>query len=626
MPGGGSEETGALLAQAVRLHQARRLAEAVVCYEQALSLNPNIPEALSNLGLALKDLGRLDAAVARYEQALALRPNVPEILSNLGIALRELGRSDAAIACYRQALALKPNYPAALSNLGNALRDQGRVDEAIECYQQALLLRPDYPEALSNLGATFQDSSRRDEAIDYYRQALAVTPDFPEVLVNFGNVLKEQGKVDEAIAYYERAIRVKPGYADAYSNKLLTLHYSERHIAGNTLAEAQRFAHQVAPTKARTDFANTADPDRRLRVGYVSADFRTHPVGLFLEGVLANQNTNNIEVFCYSNTRTSDDVTKRLREAAGHWRTIVRMADADADALIRRDAIDILVDLSGHTAGNRLSLFALKPAPVQATWLGYLDTSGLPAMDYFLTDRFVVPVEDEASFTETVLRLPDAHFCFLAAAHDVPIVSRPEVEPLILGSFNNWAKVSDGTIALWSRLLAEIPESRLLLRYNGLGDPAIRGEAIRRFAVQGIDADRFVLESGASRGEVLAAYNRVDIALDPFPYNGCTTTLEALWMGVPVVTLRGKRSVARASEAILTVVGLSNLVAEDSDAYVRIVKGLASDRKHLTKLRGDLRAMVEQSPICDCGRFARMLEGLYREMWQAWCCRQSAKT
>jgi len=551
---GTPEEIGALLAGAVRLHQAGDLVEAVACYEQALSLNPNIPEALSNLALALTGLGKVDAAIARYEQALALKPNAPEILSNLGILLRDQGRTDEAITCYQKALALKPDYRAAHSNLGNALRAQGRLDEAITCYLQALALRRDYPEALSNLGSAIFD-----------------------------------------------------------------LHYSERYCNNNTLDVALQYGRHIEPASLRKDFANAADPERRLRIGYVSGDFRHHPVAYLFFGALAAHDPTKVEVYCYSNSRDDDDMTARLRGVAHGWRTIVDVSDADADAMIRRDGIDILVDLAGHSAGNRLPLFALKPAPVQAIWLGYLDTSGLVAMDYFLTDRFVVPVEDEGSFTETVLRLPDAHFCFSAAGLDVPVLARPDTGPLTLGSFNNWAKTSDGTIALWSRIMAEIPDSRLLLITRALGNPVTQRETIERFAVHGVGADRLTLEKPSSRIDVLAAYNRIDIALDPFPYNGCTTTAEALWMGVPVVTLKGKRSVSRAAEAILTVAGLPNLVAEDGEAYVAAVKALAEDRKHLSELRRGLRTVVEQSPICDGPQFTQALEGLYREMWKNWC-------
>jgi predicted O-linked N-acetylglucosamine transferase (SPINDLY family) len=543
-----------LLARAVRLHRDGKLAKAVVCYEQALSLNPNIPEALSNLAIALKVLGKVDAAITRLEQALALRPNTPEILVNLGILFREQGRREDAVACYRKALALKPNDPVTLSNLGNALKDQGRFDEGIACYRQALAIRPDHQATLRNL-----------------------------------------------------------------SNAIFDMHYSEQYGSHSTLDAARLYAQHVEPARQRTDFANRVDPERRLRIGYVSPDFYNHGVSYFFHGAVEAHDPAQVEVYCYSNSRVDDDMTARIRNAVHGWRAVAGLSDAAVDAIIRRDEIDILVNLAGYTAESRLALFALKPAPVQALWQGYLDTTGLTAMDYFITDRWVVPAEDEGSFSETVLRLPDAHFCFAPTGIDIPVRARPDNGPLTFGSFNNFLKVSDGTVALWSRIMREIADSRLLLKSGRFGNPTIRRLATERFAAHGIGADRLILQTVASRTELLAAYNDVDIGLDPFPYNGCTTTIEALWMGVPVVALRGKRSVARASEAILSVVGLPNLVAEDGDAYVRVVKALADDRRYLRELKGSLRTLTEQSPICDCRRFAQGLEGLYRQMWTTWC-------
>lgn len=558
-PGGASERVGAFLAEAVRLHKAGRLAEAVIRYEQALSLNPDIPEALSNLGLALKALGKLDAATVRFEQAVALKPNAPEIWSNLGILLREQGRPKEAVVCYQKALALKPDDATTHSNLGNALKDQGQYDEAIGCYQKALALKPDYRAALANL-----------------------------------------------------------------DNAIFDMHYSEPHCNRGTLGAARLYARHVEPARPRTDFANIADPERRLRIGYISPDFRNHGVSYFFHGAVAAHDPAQVEAYCYSNSTVDDDMSARIRNAVHGWRVIADLSDAEADAVIQRDQIDILVDLAGHSARNRLSLLALKPAPVQALWQGYLDTSGLSAVDYFVTDRFVVPKEDLGSFSETVLYLPDAHFCFsMVGLEDVPLAARPGAGPLTFGSFNNWAKVTDDTIALWSRVMSAVPDSRLFLKTGQFDNPAVRWQAIDRFAAHGVGTDRLKLENFTTRAELLDSYNRVDIGLDPFPYNGCTTTIEALWMGVPVVTLRGKRSVARASESILTVVGLPDLVAEDRDTYVAKIKALAEDRKQLGELHRDLRMMVEKSPIYDCQRFARGMEGLFRTMWRTWCSSRS---
>jgi protein O-GlcNAc transferase len=613
------ERAAGLFERAFLKHRAGALAEAVELYEQALSYKPDVPEALSNLGLALRDLGRADAAVARYEQALALKPNVPEVLSNLGLALKDLGNLDEAISRYRQALALRPSYPEALSNLGNALNEQKQTNEAIACFHQALRLRPQYPEALLNLGKALRNGGKLYRAAECYEQALALRPNFAEAHYNFATALTEQGRQDEAIAHYRHALALAPKDLVARSNLLFVLHYAERLADSSTLVEARLFADQVEAATPRPVFTNLPNPRRRLRVGYVSADFCTHPVGIFLEGILKAHNRDDVEIFCYSNSMISDDTTARLRGASDHWQTIVRLSDGEADAMIRRDGIDILVDLAGHTAGNRLPLFARKPAPVQVTWLGYVDTTGLPTMDYVLADRFVVPPDDEPSFTEAVRRLPDTYFCFTLPAYDVPITARPVDRPLTLGCFNNWAKITTGTIKLWTRILAEIPDSRLLLKTRHLDDPEMAREAIARFAAEGIGPERVVLEGPLPRADLLAAYNRIDIALDPFPYNGGLTTVEALWMGVPVVTLRGRRWVGRAAESILTTVGLSDLVADDGNDYARIVKALADDRHRLGALHSRLRAMVEGSALCDGPGLTRAVESLYRDMWKTWC-------
>ena len=549
-----ADQVRATLGQAVRLHQAAKLQQAVTLYEQALALDPSIPEALSNLALALKALGRADDAIARCEQALKLKPNAPEILLNLGILLRERGRSREAAALYHQALAVRPNDATLLSNLGNALKDQGEFGEAIACFGQALALRPNYRAALANL-----------------------------------------------------------------DNTLFDIHFSDRYGDESTLDAARLYARYVETARPANEFANVPDPERRLRVGFVSGDFRRHAVAYLFNGLITSLDHGEVEVYCYSNSTVDDDMTALIRSAAHGFRTIAGLSDSEAEAIIRHDQIDILVDLAGHTVGNRLPLLALKPAPVQVLTLGYLDTTGLAAMDYVITDRWVVPPEDETSYTEKVLRLPDAHFCFAPGSADIPVTARPAGQPLTLGSFNNWAKSSETTLALWARVMAEIPDSRLMLKSGRFDNPLLRSEAIGQLAAHGISEDRLIVEGFTSREDLLAAYNRVDIGLDPFPYTGCTTTVEAVWMGVPVVTLRGKRSVARASEAILTVVGRPDLVATDADSYVSIVKALAADRAALDKMHGEIRAMMEASPICDCRQFARDMVRLYRQMWRTWC-------
>lgn len=596
---------------------------AIASYRRALALKPHYPEAHSDLGHALLAEGRLEEAVASYRSALGLRSAYPEAHNGLGAALWQQGKRDEAAACWTRALELRPDNPEALSNLGSALMDRGQRAEAVACYRRAIALKPDLPEALSNLGAALQDQGSLGEAVECFRKALALRPDLSQIHDNLGNALKDQGRPDEAVASYRAALALEPGNHKAHDNLIMTLHYCERHFDEDHCSAVRSYADLIRRGPARRHFMNAPDPARRLRIGYVSPDLRAHPVGYFLTCVLPAHDRSAVETFCYSNSALVDAITAGLRLAAGQWRTIAGMPDAEVDALIRQDGIDILVDLAGHTAGNRLALFAGRAAPVQATWLGYFGTTGLAAMDYILADRFVVLPGEEALFSETVCRMPDSYFCFAPPDLEVPVlegrgVARPAGE-LVLGSFNNWSKVSEGTVGLWSRVLSAIPGSRLLLKTKFLDNPEIRRDAFARFARHGIAPGRLILEGPSPRAELLAAYNRMDIALDPFPFGGGATTLEALWMGVPVAARRGDRWVARVAESILATAGLPDLVADDADGYVRLVERLSADRLRREHLHRSLRSTLKSSPLCDGPRFARSLEVAYRTMWKTWC-------
>ena len=387
-----------------------------------------------------------------------------------------------------------------------------------------------------------------------------------------------------------------------------------------------RFAALCKVDAITNQLTNQPVADRRLRIGYVSADFGNHPVGYFLANVLPAHDRKQFEVFCYSNRAVEDDMSKRLRESTDHWRSIYRASDAEAGKTIRQDQIDLLVDLSGHTGGNRLMIFADRQAPVQVSWLGYFGTTGLTTMDFVLADRFVAPGEADAYFTETVWRLPDSYLCFSVPELSIEVQAPPAASGqwVTFGCFNNYAKISPETVALWVQVLNSVTHSRLLLKTHHLGDGNIRQKLLNQFGAHGISSDRISLEGASPRAELLASYNRVDIALDPTPYGGGTTTAEALWMGVPVVTLRGKTWVGRVSESILNAVGASEWVAVDNTEYVEIAARLASDITRLAELRTHQRLKFTSSPLCNSSTFTLNLEKAYREMWKAWCFEQSA--
>ncbi len=598
-----------------------QLNEAIVAYRQAIVLKPNLPEAHSNLGTALRDKGQLDEAIAACRQAIALRPGYPEAHSNLGIALRDKGQLDEAITAYRQAITLKPNFPEAHSNLGTALRDKGQLDEAIAACRQAITLRPGYPEAHINLGNALRDNRQLDEAIAAYRQAITLRPNDAEAYNNLGTAWSDAGQLDEAVAAYRQAVARAPDNAGIHSNLVYTMHFHPAYDAQTVAEEHGRWnLHHAEPLKKFIQpHNNDRSPDRRLRIGYVSPDFREHPVGRFLRPLLEHHDHWNFEIVCYAQVLVPDAITQRLRSYADGWRGIVGLSDTQAADLIRRDRLDILVDLTMHMAHNRLLVFACKPAPVQVTYLAYCSTTGLQTMDYRLSDPYLDPPGgDESFYTEQTIRLPETYWCYQ------PNIAPREVGPLpvlqlghiTFGCLNNFCKVSEPTLAAWAKLLRAVPNSELLLHaYKG----SHRQRLQARLERDGVVPKRVRFAGFMPAEKYFALYRQIDIALDTFPYGGGTTTCDALWMGVPVVSLVGKTAVGRGGLSILSNVGLPELAARSEQEYVAIAAALANDLPRLSRLRATLRHQMEQSPLMDAPRFARHVEAAYRQMWHTWC-------
>ena len=527
------------------------------------------------------------------------------------------------------ALALRHHHAGRLAeahnNLGSVLRDQGQFNAAIVEYQCALRLKTDYAAAHNNLGVALHDRGNIDEAMAAFRRSLALQPNDACALNNLGNALKDEGEVQAAIAEYRLALRARPDFASAHSNLLLSLHDPQGLDPAAIFAEHRRWDELHARPLARfiPVHANHPNAERRLRVGYVSPDFREHSVACFFENLLASHDREQAEVFCYDDLPQADAVTARLQKHAACWRTIRGATDAQVAALIREDKIDLLVDLSGHTSGHRLLVVARQPAPVQVSYPGYCDTTGMKAMDYRLTDALADPPgATEHLHTETLVRLHDCAWCFRPPP-DAPPVSDPPMHRaghLTFGSFNALPKVTDATLALWSRILLAVPGSHLLLKNIGLREPSVQMRIRGALEKAGIAPERSELIGPApSIAEHLTTYRRVDIALDTFPYHGTTTTCEALWMSVPVVTLAGQTHASRVGVSLLTTVGLPELIAQDQDDYLRLAVQLAADMTRLADLRATLRTRLAASPLMDAPRFARHLEAAYREMWRTWC-------
>ena len=598
-----------------------RLDEAVAAYRRVLEIKPDHADGYNSLGAALCMQGKVAEALTAYRDAVALKPDHADAHYNIGIVLQEQGRLDEAIAAYRRAVAVKPDWAKAQYNMGVALGDQDRPEEAVAAYHRVLELEPDHLEAHNNLGEALYAQGRLDEAIAAYRRAVELKPDFPDAHNNLGVALQEQGRLDEAIAAYRRASDDIPG---ANSNLLLCLHYRPEFDPSAVFTEHRQWAARHAGALGATErsHGNTPDPDRRLSIGYISPDFRSHSVAYFFESLLAAHDRAEVEPILYADVRRSDDTTARLRSLAHEWRDIYGMSDEQVAEQVIRDGIDILVDLAGHTANNRLLVFARKPAPVQVSYIGYPNTTGLEAINYRLSDALADPDGADAFYTEELVRLPRCFLCYAPPAEAPPVEPPPAGEAgcTTFGSFNNIAKVTPEVVALWSKILKAVPGARLVLKSRSLHDAATRKRYSLSFEKNGIAPERIDLVGrNPSKTDHMALYGTVDIGLDSFPYNGVTTTCEALWMGVPVITLAGRAHAGRVGVSLLTAVGLEDLIAETPDEYAAIARRLADDLDRLSALRSDLRSRMTASPLCDQAGLAKTVKNAYRTMWRRWC-------
>jgi predicted O-linked N-acetylglucosamine transferase (SPINDLY family) len=601
----------------VALQDQGQIEEAVACYQRALQAKSDYAEPHNNLGNVYKDQGRLDEAAACYRRSLQLKPDYAEALGNLGNLLSDLGRLDEALDCYRRAIAAKPGLAELHNNQGNAWKAHGNFSEAIACYQRAIQLKPGYGEAFSNLGNALKDQGKLDEAVACYRRALELKPDYAEAHNNLGVAFKDQGRLDEAVACSRRALELKPDFAGAHSNLLFALQCcADATPAALAEAYAEYDRRHAAPLGgAVAPHENVRDRHDRLRLGFVSPDFRRHPIGFFFVRPLECLRAEDCEIVCYSGCQQRDDYTARFAAAAHSWRDVRGVSDDALARQIRADRIDILFDMSAHTAGNRLLTLARKPAPMQIAWAG---PTGMAAIDYLLVDRHLVPVQSESFYREQVLRMPDSFACYDPPAAAPPVGPLPAASRgyLTFTSWNNPSKITPSVIETWATILRRVPTARLVLRYWGFGDAAVCRRFAAAFAGHGVDPERLDLRGWWQDAHWLEGYGQVDLALDPFPYSGCTTTCEALWMGVPVITCPGETLYSRQSLSPLSSVGLTETVAGTLDEYTEMAVALANDLPRLAALRAGLRPRMAASPLCDGPRFARNLVKLLRRAWR----------
>jgi protein O-GlcNAc transferase len=612
----------ALKALGVMLQKQSRFQEALEVKQLSAELLAADAEAQNNLGNALLKLDRFDEAATFYRKALALRPDHAEAESGLGITLHKLGHLDEAEARCRRALILQSDFADASSNLGIVLQDAGRLAEAEASYRRAIAIDPSHADAWNNLGITLQKSNRLSEAEAAHRKAIEINPAYADALTNLAGCLLQQARHADAEACYRRAIELNPGQLNAYTNLLFCLSHNPSTTPEALFAEHLRVGeHFEAPHRAsRLPHTNSRDPERTIKVGIVSADLRVHATSHFIEPALTQlARQPSIELHAYANHLIDDEVTARFRAQIPHWNRVVGLSDDALAAKIRADGIDILVDLSGHTAGHRLTTFARKPAPLQCGWIGYLGTSGMQCMDYYLADpRYLPPGDLDRFFTEKLLHIPTIA-PFQPNEKAPPVNSLPALANgyVTFASFSRMGKLNLDVVSLWSRLLHAVPGSKLLL--GAMASEREFAAPTAWFAANGIPASHLQFHLGARMDDYLKLHHQVDICLDPFPFTGATTTGHALWMGVPTLTLAGRTAPGRLGAAMLHHGGLNSFVANGPEDFV--AKGLhwAQNLEALADLRTTLRERFQTSPLGQPEAFAQNLDQAFREIWRKWC-------
>ena len=601
-----------------------KYAKAEQAFRQVLILSPGSAGAYNNLGLALEAQEKREAAFEAFQQALRLDPNNIDTHYNLANSLVTLGRLDESVTHYEQVLQGQPQNYAALINLGDVLHRQARYNEAAQAFGRAISAYPDNAVAHYNLGNVLKTQGHLAAAAEKYTQAVKLKPDYDEAWINLGNALLAQGRVAEAIATYQQLLARRPDLAAVYSGMICTTNYlttmSPQKLYEQHLEYDRRYA--IPLSQLKLVYANQCIAGRKLRLGYVSPDLHDHPVASFFEPLLQNHDPEKFETFCYSNESKRDAMTERLKRHSQHWQDITGLSDKQVIAKIRVDRIDILIDLAGHTANNRLPVFAHKPAPIQVTWLGYPNTTGMAAMDYRITDIHADPEGQETYHSETLYRLANGFLCYRPEADSPAVTEAPSstTGQITFGSFNKLSKTTDDVLKLWAKVLKAIPGSRLLLKNAALQEALVQDRLIEIFHSFGVEKERLELIGWLpAKSDHIKLYEKIDIALDTFPYNGTTSTCEAMWMGVPVITLCGNRHAARVGNSLLHQVGLEDLIANSEEAYIEIARHLASDATRLQALRASMRHRLLNSPLTDAVGFARHMESAYQIMWQSWC-------
>lgn len=636
------------------MYELGQVDESVKACETALTLKPNCAEALNLKGNILRARGKSKESLDYFDRALEARPVCPEIYNNKALALKALKQFEAALAAARCAMACDKTFAPAIVTCGSVLMEKGKLTEAIEYFEQAIACDPENVEAYNNLGSALIECDRTDEgvsayekaielseqltatqkryemacqlyskfsydkALEAFNQALSEMPNFVAAKNNIGVAMQNMGMTDDALVVYEDAISIDPKFAAAYCNKLMGMQYSTSFGNADSLRLARRFGENFDRPDPRGFPDRDLSPERKLRIGYISGDFNCHPVGFFSLPALSAHDHAEFEITCYYAWDTQDELTDYIRGYADRWRTVLGESDESVAEMVREDEIDILVDLNGHTAKTRLPMLGLKAAPIQAHWIGFTGTTGLPSVDYLILDPVSAPADADQWYTESLVRLPYGRFSYVPVVQGLirsepPCLKRGYVT---FGSFNNITKITDQVFEAWAEIVVATPNSRLLLKSRALSEEKVRARFTEKFAALGVAPERLELRGATDYRSMLAEYNDLDIALDPYPFGGATTSCDALLMGVPVITLPSDRLASRQTTCFYANMGVEGFVATSREDYIARAVALAGDPERLRETRKTLPDALLAAPFTDSRKFTASLERAYRMMWR----------
>jgi len=599
--------------------EENQLDEAVKNYKKATTLNPKYAQAYNNLGTALQKLKKINDAVDCYKKALSLKEDFAEAYNNMGNLMRDLSKPKDALSYIERAIKIKPNFPEAHLNLGSANEEIGNLKDAVKNYKKTIEIKPDYAEAYNSLALVLSVFTNFDEAISMFKKAIQLKPDYEKPYTNLANLYSDLGKFDLAEDLYRQAIKIKPYYPKAHSNLLFSLNYKIDFDIKTYLSEAKKLGLNWNLNKKKISIKYKYEKKpQKLKLGLVSSDFGSHPGGFFTLSTLKELKNKNFELIAYTNFFRKDDYVHNFEPLFSKWHSIVKKDDEQVIKQIMEDGIHILIDMQGHSAHNRLPLFIYKSAPIQASWLAQGST-GIAEIDYFVGSKHITPKEEEKNFVEKVLRLPEISQVFTPPDFDLKINDLPALKNhfITFGCLNKLTKVNDEVVKLWAKILFSIPNSKLLLKSWELSDMKFCKETLNRFNKFNINENRLILMGKSeTRKELLEIYNKVDISLDPFPFQGNTSTCESVWMGVPVLTLKGDRYLFHFGESINSNLGMHDWIAKSKNEYASKAITFSSNLEELSKIRMNLRKKALRSPVFDGPRFAEHLSELFWNMWK----------